>query len=64
MSAKPAATTSVRKPLIDCPACGKEIIATLSLDMKLGELEGMSVPVTATVSGLRVDHDCTPRTIR
>ncbi len=50
--------------LIICPACGKPIIGMVSLNLVLGEFHEKEVEGKGKVTGLRVVHDCMPKTIR
>ena len=57
-------TTSVQKAFADCPACKKPIIATIQLDLETGEWDGETLPVTTTIAGARIQHNCIPRIMR
>ena len=60
-------TTSVMKPLIECPACKHQIFAKMAvdvtMDLKAGIVDGV-VPATVSLTGIQVNHDCIPRTTR
>lgn len=58
--------TQINKTLADCPACGREIVATLSVQVELtgDPADDKTVPAEARVTGLRVNHDCIPKATR
>lgn len=64
------AATTTQTHLLDCPACGKPVIANLTYDVKLNPsayAEGAPVgPIdktataTLTLIGVRINHECPP----
>ena len=52
--------------LTQCPACGSAITARASTKIKLGEWTSTdkTIPATVTITGLSVQHDCTPKVTR
>ena len=61
--------TSVRQQVMTCPSCDKPIMAELALraeqpDGSLTGAAGKEVRLTATLVGVKVDHDCLPKATR
>lgn len=67
------ATTTPTIHLIDCPACKGPVIADLTYSVKLNPpvyAEGGPIPLidkaataTLTLTGVRIQHECPPKTL-
>jgi len=61
--ADPILTTT--RPLLECPACGADVPATITVSMALGDtLDNGTVEARGTLTGVRITHDCTKQTPR
>lgn len=65
-----AGTTTTTAPLFTCPACEQNVEAVFVLEFALdptvpaGGAIGNTVAAVATTVGVKVSHDCAPRTTR
>ena len=61
-----AASAPISIDLTQCLACGSAITARASTTIELGERTGTdkAIPATVTITGLSVQHDCTPKVTR
>ena len=61
-----AASEPMNIDLTQCPACGGAIAARASTKIELGERArtDKTIPATVTITGLSVQHDCTPKVTR
>ena len=60
-----SATAPAQQHLADCPACKKPITADVTYELELAHGRvGGAATATLTLTGVRVQHDCMPRTTR
>ncbi len=59
-----SASTATSYEVFTCPACEEPVFGQLSLSFVLGDIQKKEVEAKADVTGLRVSHDCTPKTHR
>lgn len=60
-------TTSYQQPVLECPACQQTVHATVTaeLELKLGDVASAGqVEGSGRVTGMRLQHDCTPKVTR
>lgn len=69
--AQAAQRTTANHVLMNCPACHQPIVARVAMDLIMGAIQeapghadAATVPVTATIKGLTVTHDCIPQNTR
>ncbi|KHJ74664.1 hypothetical protein QR64_00320 [Rhodococcus sp. Chr-9] len=60
--------TSTTQKILDCPACKQPIHAFFSLSVRIADGlnpgSGGSVDAHVSITGMRVEHDCTPQAKR
>lgn len=68
MANLPKSTIIINKPLLTCPACGKEIEgeAVISFDGDQSVLSGThkTINLNGQVVGIKLQHDCAPNPSR
>ncbi len=57
-------TTNTLQKVFTCPACNTIVLGTIVLHFVLGEIHDGEASANVKVGGLRVQHDCTPKTTR
>ena len=57
-------TTTTTQEIGICPACKKPFVATVAVEADGLSLDSEPATVNVTVKGLRLQHDCIPKTPR